>query len=123
MVEDVFPEASTSWINKIFVMGGASGYLTGRLFKQTREWQAEVTEFEVKAEHLPQDSFVIIDTDPNERMLKASVAKPASPPIPPRVHKRGPINDTIFKSAEPDERKQRTDQVAVTDIEWNQFGD
>ena len=121
MVEDVYPEASTSWMNKIFVLGGPSGYLTGRLFKQTREFQAEVTDFEVQAEHLPPDSFDIIDTDLNERMLKASMAKPKSPPIPPRVQKRGAVNDTLFESAEPDERKQRTDQV--TDIEWNQFGD
>ena len=123
MIEDVFPEASTSWMNKIFVLGGPSGYLTGRLFKQTREFQAEVTDFEVQAEHLPPDSFVIIDTDLNERMLKASMTKPKSPPIPPRVPKRGAVNDTLFESAEPDERKQRTDQVAVTDIEWKQFGD
>ena len=53
-------------MNKIFVLGGPSGYLTGRLFKQTREFKAEVTDFEVQAEHLPPDSFVIIDTDLNE---------------------------------------------------------
>ena len=53
-------------MNKIFVLGGPSGYLTGRLFKQTGEFKAEVTDFEVQAEHLPPDSFVIIDTDLNE---------------------------------------------------------
>ena len=102
MFKEVFPEAASTWMNKIYVYGGPNGYITGRFFKQTREWTVDIAECEVKAEHLPLGSFVIIDTDLNERMLKAAEISQKSPPIPPRREKRLPLDDTLFESSQPE---------------------
>ena len=123
MYADVFGETSVAWMNRMYIIGGQTGYLAGRFFKTTREKPEDISDFVCESSNLPQGSFVIVDTDLNER-ITAAMAQEA-PPVPPRKPsaKRPPVNDTVFENAEPELNKQRTDAVAVTEVDWSKYGD
>ena len=132
MYADVFGEASVAWMNHMYIIGGQTGYLAGRFFKTTREKPEDISDFVCESSNLPQGSLVIVDTDLNERITAAmtqevapaAMAQGDAPPLPPRkpASKRPPVNDTVFESAEPEANKQRTDVVAVTDVDWSKYG-
>ena len=107
-------EFETSWTSHIYLAGGVAGYLTGRFFRATRSFQpVSVGVEELKCDQVPVGATLIMDQDLIIFLARSSVSPKKNPS---GVRRRREEEDSDDETS--DQKLQRVDPVAITDIDW-----
>ena len=98
---------------KLFILGGLTGYLSGRFKKDTRG-MAEIqndTEFDYSMDKLDNESLVILDSDITDILFPSQQGGVNTSDKNASGEKRNALDDTVFNQQLPAKSKVKFDDV------------